>query len=288
VEQLLAKVPWFWIDVTAALLPALSPPRRAAVLTIAQQRIPKLPENARLGTQAQLVQHLPQDQRSAAICEILSHPIQALHERLFWILAPMLEGEHLPRIIEVVASAPQTFMTNLKAIVARVPTSLQHALANGLYEKLRLLETPQSNALLIHLSPYLDGTDLADIIGRTSKTSFPQGLASLAEAIRQMDVDVLGKAFRSLQSASRNSRSSPHDPMVAAVGALAAELARRDPKHRLAMFDHIVHTLRERSTGRAQVLDTLAGLAPLFKELGPPDVGDRLAEEVLAIRSAWL
>ena len=53
------------------------------------------------------------------------------------------------------------------------------------------------------------------------------------------------------------------------------------------MFDYILHTLRERCTGRAQDLDTLASLAPWFKELGPPDVGDRLAEEVLEIMSVW-
>ena len=286
-EQLIQKVPWFWIDVMTVLLPALSPTRKAAMLAITQQRIPDLPANVRLSAQAQLVEYLPQDRRSAAICEILSHPIQALHERLLWMLAPMLVGEHLPRIIEVVASAPQSFLMNIKAIVARVPSALQHDLALGLYKKLRAPETTQNNALLIQLLPYLEGPAVLDTVSRTDKTSFPQGLASLSAAIRQMDVDVLGKAFTSLQTASRNTRSSPHDPILAAIGTLAAELTRRDRKHRLEMFDYILHTLRERCTGRAQDLDTLASLAPWFKELGPPDVGDRLAEEVLEIMSVW-
>jgi|JI10StandDraft_1071094.scaffolds.fasta_scaffold14435_6 hypothetical protein len=295
-QEVLAAIPWFWFDVISALLPTLPPDRQISLLTDSLRQARTLHGADRGNALAQLVIHLPESARSDGISEALSEAGTIVRpgwstadNRLgvLWTVAPWLQPCHLARVLVLLCEDSTSVLSNLPGVIERVPAPLRPELVRRLYEAVRGKATPQANSLIIEIARFLEGEALVETIGRAKTTSYPQGMAELAGAIQQMDAQLLAEAFQRVRSASGRAQSSPHDPLLAAVGALAGELVRRAPEHQLSMLDYVEQMLRERGGQRTQLLDTIAGLAPLLVALTPPGRGDALAREVLDIEADW-
>lgn len=233
---------------------------------------------------------VPEAGRDAFIEEILSGVLvdsgNDARSGMLHRLAPYLREPHLADITALALDAWESWRgAGAFVTLLTVPLEQRDRFAADLYAgAVARGDRPMVVADLLPLLP--DGA-LGDVVDALTSVTNLAAWAVLVDQAGRFAVTQLDRLFASSHAHSRRGRARPHDTNIDVLGAVGAELLRRVPRRRGQMRDLVVELVEARATDRVELLNAIAGLAPLLRELVGPAGIDAIAGEILDVTEWW-
>ncbi len=266
--------------------------RDAAYLPLRDARLPEIIEDAynhALGRDAQVlaaVAPLLEAPRRDALIDDLLALLTVVRDGALHQLAPHLGVKHLARVSELLLDTAVSG-PGLAKLVSRlgVPSDVRLRFAEGLYEAARA--RGDRATIIVGLLPHLPDRALGDVVDALARSPEKLALELLVGQATRFTTPQLDRLFILVRNATRTGKSRPHDVRVHALADITAERLRRSRADAGVAIDVIRELLDTRATDRVELLNAIAGLAPLLRELVGPAGIDAIAGEILDVTEWW-